>query len=284
MGQTRGVRGYGPATYGDAFADVYDDWYAQVTDAAACAARCASLAAEGADGGRPPLVLELGVGTGRLALPLRERGCDVRGIDASPAMLARLRTKPGGDLPVRQGDLADVVVPPGPDDPSGGPPPADLVLCAYNTLFNLEGPEAQRRCLAGVARVLRPGGRLVVEAFVPPTGDDLDDGSEVRVRSLTADAVVLTAAVRDPAAQTVAGQFIELSEAGGVRLRPWRLRYLHPAQLDALAAGVGLVLEHRWAGWAEEPFDDGAEVHVSVYRSAAGDRPGARPRPAGGGR
>lgn len=272
------MRGYGPGTYGDAFADVYDDWYGEVTDAAACAERCAALAADVPGAGDPPVVLELGIGTGRLALPLADAGCDVRGIDASPAMLARLRDKSGGDLPVHVGDLADVVVPPAPHDPGGDPPPVDLVLCAYNTLFNLADLDAQRRCLAGVADALRPGGRLVVEAFVPPDGDDLGDGSEVRVRSLAADRVVLTAARRHLGDQVLEGQFVELTEAHGVRLRPWRLRYLHPGQLDDLAAEAGLALEHRWADWSGRPFDDGAAAHISTYRRRRVrpvDRPGA---------
>ena len=259
------MRGYGPSTYGDAFADVYDDWYGDLADTEATVACVAELADGATPGDGPPLVLELGIGTGRLALPLAEAGCDVRGIDASSAMVDRLRAKPGGDLPVVIGDLADVVVPPG-RGTEGGATAVSVVLCASNVVFNLADEAAQRRCLSGVARVLGPSGRLVVEAFVPPDEVDGDDGSEVRVRSLTTDAVVLTAARRDARAQTIEGSFVELSEADGVRLRPWRLHYLHPHQLDELAAAAGLVLEHRWSDWSRHPFGPDADAHVSVYR------------------
>lgn len=273
------VRGYGPSSYGDGFAEVYDDWYDDLGDAEACASAVLALAADVPEHGQPPLVLELGIGTGRLALPLADAGLDVRGIDASAAMVDRLRAKRSGELPVHIGDFADVVVPPAAGDPAGAPPPVDVVLCACNSLFNLTTEAAQRRCLAGVALALRPGGVLVVEAFVPARPDEVaDDTDRVRVRNLAADRVVLTAAVHDVAAQTMAGQYVDIT-GDGVRLRPWALRYLHPDQLDALAADVGLVLVSRRAGWADEPFDDGADRHVSVYArrpsAAAEPSPGA---------
>lgn len=261
--------GYGPSTYGDAFADVYDDWYAQVTDTTACVATVAELARE-VPGVGP--VLELGIGTGRLALPLAGLGLDVRGIDASDAMLERLAAKqgshraPGREAPVlaARGDFAAPFVPVR-DDESAAPAPR-LVLCAYNTLFNLSDLDAQRRCLTGVARLLAPGGRFVVEAFVPPGGAPTDQPDDVvRVRHLTADAVVLTASVHDPEAQRIEGHHVEL-RASGTRLRPWSVRYLTVGQLDREADAAGLDLEHRWAGWDGAPFDERARDHVSVYR------------------
>lgn len=268
------MRDYGPSTYGDGFADVYDDWYDDRGDAESCTAMITRLVADRADAtehpveGRRPVVLELGIGTGRLALPLAAAGLDVRGIDASAAMVDRLRAKPGGDLPVHVGDFAEVVVP-GPPGPDGvRPPPVDVVLCACNTLFNLTSEAAQRRCLEGIAAVLRPGGALVVEAIVPPRPEEAAaDPDRVHVRSLAADRVVLTAATHDPAAQTMAGQYVDICEAG-IRLRPWSLRYLHPEQLDDLAVAAGLPLEVRRAGWSGEPFDARADRHVSVYRRA----------------
>src|SRR5262245_86190 len=158
------MEGYRPSTYGERFADVYDDWYGDVSDVAATVDRVAALAGSGP-------VLELGAGSGRLAVPLADRGLDVWALDASPAMLDRLRAKPGGDR-VRTvvGDMAEA-------DLGPGAPRFALVLCAFNTLFNLTDGDAQRRCLARTADLLAPGGQLVVEAFVPPPGPEDGGGS-----------------------------------------------------------------------------------------------------------
>jgi SAM-dependent methyltransferase len=257
------VEGYDAATYGERFADVYDDWYASVTDADACVARLAALAADAAGP-----VLELGIGTGRLALPMAAMGFDVRGVDASPAMLDRLRAKPGAEaLAVGEADLARLVAPTRADDPPAGPRFA-LVFVAYNTLFNLTEAADQQACVTRVAALLADGGRFVVEAFVPPSPEEPPGPSDgVAVRELTVDRVVLSVARHDAGDQTMTGQFVDISEAG-IRLRPWHLRYRTPAQLDDLATGAGLVLEHRWAGWRREPFDDSSTTHVSVYRLA----------------
>ena len=250
------VEGYDASTYGDRFAEVYDDWYGDVTDAIACAARLASLAAE--HGGGP--VLELGIGSGRLALPLAQLGVEVHGIDASSAMIERLRSKPGGaDLAVTVGDMAELALP--------DPPPFSVVFVAFNTFFNLATEDAQRRCLHRVADLLAPDGLLVLEAFVPR--DDVTAGAEASVapRRITADEVVLTVSHVDRDAQTITGQHVHLREEG-IRLRPWHLRYASPSELDALAADAGLVLEQRSAGWGGEPFTASSAVHVSTYRRA----------------
>jgi SAM-dependent methyltransferase len=250
------VEGYDASTYGDRFAEVYDDWYGDVTDVAACTARLASLAAQ--HGGGP--VLELGIGSGRLAIPLAQLGVEVHGIDASSAMVDRLRAKPGGgDLAVTVGDMAELALP--------DPPPFSVVFVAFNTFFNLATEEEQRRCLRRVAELLAPDGVLVLEAFVP--SDDVTAGAEASVspRRITADEVVLTVSHVDQRAQTITGQHVHLREAG-IRLRPWHLRYATPAQLDTLAADTGLVLEERSAGWRGEPFTASSAVHVSTYRRA----------------
>ena len=140
------MEGYEPPSYGEAMADVYDEWYADLTDVGATVAAIARLAA----GGR---VLELGIGTGRLAIPLAEAGLDVSGIDVSPAMVARLRAKPGGDrVAVVVGDMARAEdLPPG---------PFAVVFVAFNTFFGLITAEDQARVLR---RRRRPahGGRRV---------------------------------------------------------------------------------------------------------------------------
>jgi len=170
------VRGFGPSSYGDAFADVFDDWYADVSDVPATVRALARLAGPGP-------VLELGVGTGRIALPLAATGVEVHGVDASSAMLDRLRAKPGGDrVTTTCGDMATAL-------PAG---PYPLVFVAYNTIFNLLTEEAQRACFAAVTSRLTPGGRFAVEAFVPD--DPARSGSSVDVKALTADRVVLDVA------------------------------------------------------------------------------------------
>ncbi len=241
---------YGPESYGEAFADVYDDWYPNVTAVATCPPPHAGLAG----GGR---VLELGVGTGRLAVPLAEhcsRGghcAEVVGVDASPAMLARLADRdPGHTVTAHLVDMAT-------DLPAG---PFSLVFVAYNTLFNLVSEAAQASCLALVADRLEPGGRFVVEAFVPVL-DGPDRGVEGRPLD---DGVVLNVTIRDPTLQVVRGQQVELRN-GGVRLRPWQIRYLTPSQLDELASAVGLVRVARWSDWTGSAFGDDSTRHISVY-------------------
>lgn len=262
--------GFEPSTYGEGWADVYDDWYPDLTGTDDAVAALDRLA--GPRGAAP--VFELGIGTGRLALPLAALGHDVRGIDASPAMLERLAAKPGaGAVAVVLGDMAEAVLPTRPDDPDPGPRCA-LVFAAYNTFLNLADEEAQRRCLVRSAALLAPGGRLVVEAYVPPDpgGNPPAEAAArqtVSVHRLTADRLVLAADVVDPQAQTVRGQFVELTE-GGVRLRPYLVRYLTPDQLDVLAAGAGLALEARWGDWRATPFSAEHATQVSIYRRAGG--------------
>jgi SAM-dependent methyltransferase len=243
------MEGYDARTYGDRFADVYDDWYADVTDVEACVARLTALAAAGPAGP----VLELGVGSGRLAIPLAAAGLEVHGIDASPAMLEAMAAKPGGErvTPI----LGDMAAP-----PAG---PWAVVLVAFNTLFNLASEADQRRCFSAVAAALAPGGCFVVEAFVPPEDGPATEGA-VTPRQITADEVVLSVSRHDRAAQTISGSHVHVTEAG-TTLRPWHLRYASPAQLDAMAADAGLTRIDRWAGWRDEPFDETSNVHVSVY-------------------
>lgn len=283
--------GLDASSYGDAFADVYDDWYPSSAQTTVAVDALAGLA------GRGP-VLELGCGTGRLCLPLLGRGLEVVGLDASPAMLARLRAKPeAGGLEAHRGDMARFEL---------GTGRFGLVFAAFNTLFNLGSASEQQACFATVARHLRPGGRFVVECFVPAgrdsppesgSGSPPDSGSSpepgqvagvptpagalpltdaIELRALSADRVVLRVSRQDHAAQTVSGQHVELSGAG-VRLRPWHLRYASPDELDDLAGRAGLRVERRWSDWAEAPFDEQADQHVTVYRRP--DPGGALPAP-----
>ncbi|HWM20914.1 MAG TPA: class I SAM-dependent methyltransferase, partial [Ilumatobacteraceae bacterium] len=181
------MQGYGPSSYGDRFADAYDDWYRGLSDVDMAVSALLELAGNGP-------VLELGVGTGRLAIPLANAGVAraiaVSGIDASAAMLDVMRTKPGAELvDVHVGDMVDAM-------PDG---PFELIFVAYNTLFNLADADRQAGCFAAAADRLTPGGRFVVEAFVPD--DPPRDGSAVTVRSMTVDRVVLSVSVHHPTDQ-----------------------------------------------------------------------------------
>jgi SAM-dependent methyltransferase len=261
------VDGFTSSSYGDAFADVYDEWYEDLDDVPAVVAALARLAG---DGGR---VLELGVGTGRLAVPLAtlltKRDGSVTGIDASAAMLERLTANdPGGLITASCGDMVDAL-------PDG---PFDVVLVAYNTLFNLLDGARQAACVAAAAARLAAGGVLVIEAFVP---DDQARSTrdDVGVRTLRADEVVLSVSRTSPDDQRVEGQYVSISEAGGVRLRPWSIRWSTPAQIDAMAAAAGLVRIARWGSLAGETFDEHSARHVSVYAdSGATEEASARVR------
>lgn len=247
------MRGYDSTSYGDGFADVYDEWYAEVTDVAATVKRMAALAGTG---GR---VLELGVGTGRLAIPMSAAGLNVVGIDSSAAMLQRLSAHPDGvAVTAVHGDMVD-------DLPDG---PFDCCLVAYNTIFNLLDADTQQRCFIEVAARLRPGGSFVVEAIVPDA--DAPTGSNVSVRSMTVGRVVLSVSDHRPDEQRTSGQFVEFTESGGVRLRPWSIRWASPRELDDMAAEAGFVVEQRFGDMSGAEFDDDAAHHVTVYRLMAG--------------
>ena len=250
------MEGYGPATYGEAFADVYDDWYGGLAGLDDAVATIADLAGDGP-------VLELGVGSGRLAVPLAATGTDVWGLDASPAMLERLAARPGGEL-VRAalGDMAD----PRPALTAAGAPGEGftVVVLAFNTFFLLASDGAQASCLEASAALLAPGGCLVVEAFVP-ADPPADAETVLEPRAVELDRVVFTVSTHRPAEQLVQGQHVELRDGGGVRLRPWVLRYRTPDQLDEAAGAAGLRRRERWAGWDRRPATDADPLHVSVY-------------------
>ncbi|HUF85712.1 MAG TPA: class I SAM-dependent methyltransferase [Acidimicrobiia bacterium] len=236
--------GYDAATYGDQVADVYDRMYGPDDEAVAC---LADLAGTGP-------VLELGIGTGRLALPLADRGLEVHGIDSSQAMVDQLRAKPGGDdISVTIGDFADV-------DVDGSFP---LVFIAFNTFFALIDVETQQRCFENVAAHLTAGGRFVVGVFVPDTSRWERD-QHLEVQAVKVDGARLSASRHDPQNQRVDALIMWVSN-DGVRTWPARLRYSYPRELDEMAAAAGLALEHRWSGWGREPFADDSTYHVSVY-------------------
>lgn len=204
--------------------------------------------------GRGP-VLELAIGTGRIALPLAARGLRVDGIDISPAMIAQLRAKPGGDaISVTVGNFADVPV----------PDTYRLIFVVWNTLFNLLTQEDQVRCFENVAAHLTDDGAFVVEAFVPAFLYRLRHDQYVDAEAIRVDEVRLDVLRHDMATQMIEESHVSLS-AAGVRLNPVVQRYAWPSELDLMARIAGLRLQHRWGGWNREPFNATSSTHVSVY-------------------
>ena len=219
-------------------------------DTEAAVAFLAELAASGP-------VLELAIGTGRIALPLAERGIDVHGIDASEKMVARLRSKPGGDgIPVTIGDFADVAV-------EGQ---FTLIYVVFNTLFGLPTQEAQIRCFGNVAAHLAHGGVFVVEAFVPDLSR-FDRDQRVEAERVGLNGVWLTVSRHFPTEQRIESQNVRL-DAEGVRLYPVQIRYAYPSELDLMARVAGLRLRGRFYGWKREPVTAGTNACVSVYGRA----------------
>jgi SAM-dependent methyltransferase len=247
------VDGYDITTYGERIADVYDQWYGEAellqTDAAVAA--LAELAGAGP-------ALELAIGTGRIALPLAGQGLEVHGIDASEAMVAKLREKPGGDrIPVTMGNFADV----------GVDGRYTLVYLVFNTLFALDSQDEQVRCFQNVAGHLADGGVFVIEAFVPKP--ERFDGS-VRVSKLDTDLVQLDMSLVDRNEQRSETQHVALTP-DGLRFYPVRIRWAYPPELDLMARLAGLHLRERWSNWGKEPFTKTSQKHVSVYERAISD-------------
>jgi SAM-dependent methyltransferase len=199
--------------------------------------------------------LELAIGTGRVALPLAQRGVRVDGVDISTAMVDRLRAKPGGDrLAVTIGDFADV--------------PVDghyrLIYIVYNTLFNLLTQDEQLRCFENVAAHLTEDGRFVIEGYTPLHLMDLRDDQYVHAEAITLDEVRLDVARHDPVSQLLYESHVSLTREG-VRLFPIVTRYAWPSELDLMARIAGLSLHERWAGWNREPVVASSRTLVSVY-------------------
>jgi SAM-dependent methyltransferase len=238
-----------PARYGQMWAAVYDEVHDHL-DPSAAVERLYELAAGGP-------ALELGIGTGRVAIPLVARGIAVHGIDASEAMLRRLRDKPGGAaIPVTLGDFVDVAV----EDRYA------LVYVVFSTIFGLPTQDAQVACFRNVAARLAPGGVFVVEAFIPDVAR-FDRHQRVHVHRIAAGRVEAALTIHDPVAQRITSQHVTLTD-GGVRLLPVEIRYAWPSELDLMARLAGLRLRERSAGWQRAPLTANTMTHVSIYERA----------------
>jgi SAM-dependent methyltransferase len=245
------MKDYEAHTYGDHIARVYDELYGSLLDVDATVALLAELAADGP-------ALELAIGTGRVALPLKEHGVDVTGIDVSEAMVAELRAKPGGgDIPVVMGDFADV----------DGEGRFKLVFVVFNTLFALTTQDEQVRCFNNVAEHLADEGVFVVEAFVPDA-TRFTRHQTTGVDDLDSDSVRLEVSRHDPVHQRVDSQHVVLRRGQAVEMYPVSIRYSYPSELDLMARLAGLTLRDRLGGWNKEPFTSESKFHVSIYERA----------------
>jgi SAM-dependent methyltransferase len=244
---------YSESTYGDRIAEAYDERFTRRLDTMAAVEAIADLAtAAGAT-----RVLELAIGTGRIALPLKERGFDVRGIDVSEAMVAKLREKPGGDeIPVTMGNFADVAV-------EGT---FNVIYLVFNTFFALLSQTEQIECMENVATHLEPGGIFIMECFVPDLAR-YERGQNVSATEVGVDVVELDVARHRPTEQRIDASHVVLGD-GDVRVYPVRLRYAWPAELDLMARIAGLKLRERWGGWEHEPFTDDSGGQISIYERA----------------
>ena len=241
---------YDPSTYGEQIAEVYDRWPGVPANAEAAAEFLAPLA-------KGRRALGLGIGTGRVALPLAARGVQVCGIDASPAMVAKLGHKPGGaGIRVEIGNFADVRI--------GGR--FALVYVVFNTFFGVLTQDEQVRCFSRVAKRLAPDGAFVMEAFVPDLSC-FDRGQRTSTLLLDDDRAIIDAATIDYASQLVRSQHIVLSD-DGMRRYPVVLRFAYPSELDLMARLAGMCLRERFGGWDRSPFTSSSAAHVSVYELA----------------
>jgi SAM-dependent methyltransferase len=242
---------YDPRLYGDRWAEKYDEWHAGMMDDEGAVAVLGELAAE-FDGS----IVEFGVGTGRLALPLAGRGLDVVGVDTSEEMLAKLRAKPGADrVTTVIGDMTTVRL-----DREFA-----VALVAFNSIFVLPTQEAQVRLFRNAAAHLRPGGRFVLETVVARVAGPEDQPGQLRVARMEDDRLVLSAGLLDPVSQYFNGAWVVI-EPGGTTFYPVRGRNCTHHEMDLMAELAGLEREHRWADWKREPFGARSSMHVSIYR------------------
>jgi SAM-dependent methyltransferase len=234
--------------FGERVAERYDESSADMFEPAVVDPAVdflAELAGSGA-------ALELGIGTGRLALPLAQRGIRVHGIDLSEAMVARLRTKPGAeDIEVTIGDFATTRV-------EGT---FSLAYLVFNTIMNLTTQDEQIACFENVAAHLEPGGCFVIEVGVPAL-QRLPPGETVRAFDISA--THLGFDEYDVVSQGLISHHYSVVD-GKLELHSVPFRYVWPSELDLMARLAGMRLRERWSGWKREPFASDSRKHVSVW-------------------
>ena len=238
--------------FGEHVAERYDETSADMFDPAAVDPVVEFLAGLASDGS----ALELGIGTGRIALPLARRGIRVHGIDLSEAMVARLRAKPGSaQIQVTIGDFATATV-------AGRFSVAYLV---FNTIMNLTSQDEQVACFQNVAAHLQPGGCFVIEVGIPDL-QRLPPGETVRPFTVTPERLGFDE--YDIAAQGMISHHYWVDD-GKLEVFAAPFRYVWPAELDLMARLAGMSLRERWSGWNREPFTSESRQHVSVWEKAS---------------
>jgi SAM-dependent methyltransferase len=234
--------------FGEQVAAGYDESSADMFDPSVLDPTVDFLAELAGDGA----ALELGIGTGRVALPLSQRGVPVHGIDLSEAMVARLRAKPGAErIGVTIGDFATTTV-------EGR---FTLAYLVFNTIQNLTSQDAQVACFQNVAAHLEPGGCFVIEVGVPSL-QRLPPGETVRAFAVTP--TYLGFDEFDVVNQGLISHHYPV-EAGNLQLHSVPFRYVWPSELDLMARIAGMRLRERWSGWRREPFTSDSRAHVSVW-------------------
>ena len=240
---------YDESTYGERIAEIYDSLN-QVFRADA--PQAVEFLAPLAKGRR---VLELGIGTGRIALPLAERGIRMHGVDASPAMVEKLRSKPAGaEIPVEIGNFANLKI--------GGR--FSLIYVVFNTFFGILTQEDQVQCFSRVAKRLTPDGAFVIEAFVPDLSRYDRAGRRTATPLISDERTLIEVSHLNSAAQRVRSQHVVIDDAG-IHRYPVELRFAYPSELDLMARIAGMRLRERWGGWDRRPFTSESANHVSVY-------------------
>jgi SAM-dependent methyltransferase len=238
--------------FGERVAERYDESAADMFEPAVVdpvVDLLADLAGHGA-------ALELGIGTGRIALPLAQRGVRVHGIDLSGAMVARLRAKPGAEqIGVTIGDFAATTV-------EGRFSVAYLV---FNTIMNLTTQDGQIACFQNVAAHLQPGGCFVIEVMVPAL-QRLPPGETVRAFNVSP--THLGFDEYDVASQGLISHHYSVVD-GDLDVLSMPFRYVWPSELDLMARLAGMTLRERWSGWRREPFTSDSVKHVSVWEKTA---------------
>jgi SAM-dependent methyltransferase len=235
--------------FGERIAERYDETAADMFETAVVEP-VVDLLADLAFDGR---ALELGIGTGRIALPLAQRGVRVHGIDLSEAMVARLRAKPGAEqIEVTIGDFATTTV----------PRQFSVAYLVFNTIMNLTTQDDQVACFSNVAAHLTPGGCFVIEVSVPDL-QRLPPGETVR--AFTVSDTRLGFDEYDIASQGLVSHHYWVVN-GKLEVFTPPFRYVWPAELDLMARLAGMSLRDRWAGWKREPFTSDSTSHVSVWQ------------------
>jgi SAM-dependent methyltransferase len=233
-------------TWTGSVASSYDDWFGDLPDTDGPVQRLAELAGEGR-------ALELGVGTGRVAVPLAARGVPVHGVDASEDMLAQLRAKAGGDrVTTSVADFSEL---------AGVADGFALVYAVTGTFFELPTQEAQLRCFRSVAERLAPGGRFALDGLLP---DAVAAEQPVKVRETADGRPMLHLRQLHSAVQRLESQYLVFG-AAGVEVVRVRFRYAWPGELDLMARLAGLRLVERTGNWRGAGYTPASKQHVSVY-------------------